>query len=229
MENEEKNRIFGLINSFKLHLAHFIERQIIFLSGERDSDIDVDKNEHWGIKYPLLFLGNIYHIFKNTEERIRVWFYNFFEELSQIRILYEILYYSRQLIIFTFILLLSSFAILFTNKEIIYIIDKRFILELLTAYVGGATAILGIIFALYSVGFQTTTERFSSKITQYLNQEKVGQFFFKLLVLSAVFSLFNLILQRGIELPIIPPFLISTFLITVSLLGILIFKDDYMT
>lgn len=226
---ENTNKTLGLIKSLKLKLAHLVERFINPSSQLGDGDIEVDRKEHWLIRVPSLILGNIYHFIKNEEERLRVWSYNFVDGISELRILYEVLYHSRHLITVLIFLISGSFSLFFIKGGIINIADKNLITDLLTAYVGGATAILGIIFALYSVGFQMTTERFSSRVTDYLNREKVGQFFFKLLILAAVFSLFNLLLQLGIAEPVIPPFIISTFLITTSLFGILIFKDDYIT
>lgn len=226
---EDANKTLDLIKLLKLKLAHLVERFINLSSQLGDGDIEVDKKEHWLISIPSQILGNIYHFIKNEEERLRVWFYNFADGISGLRILYEILYHSRHLIAVLVFLITGSFSFFFINGGVINLADKKLITDLLIAYVGGATAILGIIFALYSVGFQMTTERFSSGVTDYLNREKVGQFFFKLLVLAAVFSLFNLLLQLGTAEPVIPPFIISTFLITTSLFGILIFKDDYMT
>ena len=226
---KDKNQMLNLIKSLKLKVAQLIEQFINFSSHLRDDDIEVDKKEHRIVSVPLLILGNIYHFIKNAEERFRVWLYNLVDGISEFRILYEVFYHSRRLATVLLLLLTGSFFFFFTKGGIVNLVNKGLITDLLTAYVGGATAILGVIFALYSVGFQTTTERFSSKVTDYLNREKVGQFFFKLLTLAAIFSLFNLLLQLGITEPIIPPFIISTFLITASLFGILIFKDDYMT
>lgn len=194
-----------------------------------ESKLYIDYAPPFFIRIPALLFGKIYHRYKIREEKTRVWFFNFFDSVSSTRILYEIVHHSRGLIFTMALLALLCFAPYFLVFEASLTVNQNLITTLLIAYVGGGTAILGIIFALYAVGFQTTTERFSSNVTDYLNSERVGKFFFKLLTFSSVFSLINLIIQEGTTVSLVVPFAISTVLFVLSLIGIVIFKDDYMT
>lgn len=193
-----------------------------------ENDLRVDEDIPWYTYLPSVFFGKLYVFYKNREEKLRVETFNFFEKLSDSRIIHEILFHSRFffLILILFLLITVIPYASFINH---FSLASDSIKVLLGIYVAGATAILGIIFALYAVGFQTTTARFSSNVTDYLNSEKVGKFFFNLLTFSAIFSLFVLLLQHGTTQVLILPFIFSTFLFVTSLVGILIFKDDYIT
>ncbi len=92
---EDTNKTLDLIKLLKLKLAHLVERFINLSSQLGDDDIEVDKKGHWLINIPSLILGNIYHFIKNEEERLRVWFYNFADGISELRILYEVLYQAQ--------------------------------------------------------------------------------------------------------------------------------------
>lgn len=221
-------KVKQLLPKVRKVVAPYLDRLLREKYPSIDKDLDVDVNSPFFLRIPSLFFGRLYALYKKSEEWLRVWFFNFFDSLSDLRILYEILFHSKSLILLLVILFTASLTPYFLRLTS-FSIDQSVITTLLIAYVGGATAILGIIFALYSVGFQTTTERFSSNVTDFLNREKVGKFFFKLLALSAVFSLLNLLIQEGVTDPLVVPFVISTILFVLSLIGIVIFKDDYMT
>lgn len=224
-KNNERKKLF--LKKIKDKLSSFLRNIFNDKFPSIDRDIDVDKTT-LSIFYKISeILGKIYDLYKKFQDLTKIWFYKLFDSLTDLRIFYEVIFHSRGLI-FILILLLLSFIPHFLNLKT-FLFTKELINTLLITYSGGATAILGIIFALYSVGFQTTTARFSSNVTDYLNREKVGRFFFRLLTLSAVFSIINLIIQEGVTEPIFIPFIISTILFIVSLIGIVIFKDDYMT
>src|SRR3990172_9861364 len=158
-----------LIIKAKLLITNFLNHLLRDKYPSIDSKLDVNKPPHLLIKFPSLLFGHFYSRYKNREEKLRVWFFNFFDSVSNTRIVYEIVYHSRGLIFTLALLAAISFIPYFYFFNYPVLIDQNLINSLLIAYVGGTTAILGIIFALYSVGFQTTTERFSSNVTEYLN------------------------------------------------------------
>ena len=95
--------------------------------------------------------------------------------------------------------------------------------------VAAISVVLGLIFALYAVGFQLTTDKYSSEVSDYINNEKVGNFFFKLLIFTDLFLLYVLLEINIINIYPIFAFLISIALISLSLFGILTFKNSYLT
>ncbi|MBI2613315.1 MAG: hypothetical protein HYW62_00870 [Candidatus Levybacteria bacterium] len=197
---------------------------------EKDYVLIVERKMPWIVTKFLATTGRIYHIYKDREEKFRVTLYNFRDDFINIQILYEISMHSRKLlllVLLTFLIPSSTYFFFYTKMS--FILSQGSIESLLLAYFAGITALLGIIFAFYSVGFQIATSKFSSEVTDYINQEKVGKFFFRLLVIAGLFSLMTLIIQYGVSFPLMIPFVIATFLVTFSLLGILIFKDDYIT
>lgn len=202
-----------------------------YLSYKKSEDnfvgLQIDKEPVWYVGYLSKSVGGIYAFYRRKQEEIRLLSFNIADKLSDSRILCEVIFHSRGLLVVLIVLLLITLMPYFYVRD--FEISVELIKVLLGVYGAGATTILGIVFALYSVGFQTTTERFSSDVTDYLNREKVGQFFFKLLVFSSLFSIITLILQQGTGQPLILPFAISSFLFITSLVGILIFKDDYVT
>lgn len=197
---------------------------------EKDYIPIVERKKPWIVAKFLLITGLIYHFYKTTQERFRISLYKLRDDFTNLQILYEIGLHSRKLLLLialTFII--PSSVYLFTQQHLGFSLAPDSIKTLLLAYFAAVTALLGIIFAFYSVGFQISTSKFSSEVTDYLNQEKVGKFFFNLLVIAGVFSLVTLIVQYGVNFPLTIPFWIATFLVIFSLLGILIFKDDYIT
>lgn len=220
-----------------LYVKSAVEKIKKWVSGKIDNlaseDVYVPVSERkkpWILAKWLLFAGNIYHFYKTRQEHFNVFIYNFHSGFANVQIMYEIGKHSRKLlflILLTFALPSSIYFIL--QQQITFTLSSGAIKNLLLAYFAGTTTLLGIIFALYSVGFQIATSKFSSEVTDYINQEKVGKFFFSLLVIAGIFSLLTLIAQYGLGFALIIPFIIATFLVTFSLLGILIYKDDYIT
>lgn len=195
---------------------------------EKDSMINSPKNKNIVLRVFFLCLGVLYKLTYQITENLRIRFFNFLNGLKIIEIAFEFIKHSRKLILLLFISL-GLFIFIDVFSENFYPnISVELIKNLLTAYVGGITAILGIIFALYSIGFQITTAIYSSKVTEYVNQERVGRFFFQLLVFTGVSTLVLLIFQNTTDIPLIFSFWFATFLTVFSLLGILIYKDDYI-
>src|SRR5262249_9740705 len=71
--------------------------------------------------------------------------------------------------------------------------DRGFLEVVLGISIGAISALLGLLFALYGVGFQITTEKYSSRVADYVNQEGVGNFFFQLLVFTDLYAIIVLL------------------------------------
>lgn len=188
-----------------------------------------ERKEHVIVVKLLGLLGYTYYLFKNGQERFRIRLYKLRDDIESFRIVYEIGLHSRKLLFTSVLTLLASVFIYFFIYSFSFQLSVESVRNLLLAYFAGITALLGIIFAFYSVGFQIATSKFSSEVTDYINHEKVGNYFFKLLVFSGIFSLVVAVIQHGVTFPLIVPLIIATVLVIFSLLGILIFKDDYIT
>lgn len=211
---------------FKQIIARFVLKTVQPKRGIRE--LDIDKKRAFPIQMALDTGGYFYYQYVQIGEKLKTKLFNTHRKFENFQILFEILRHSSGLLIFLVVL-----CVLFVSSQLysinIFWLEKKDIVLILTVYAGGAIALLGIIFALYSVGFQTTTEKFSTKVTDYLNSEQVGRFFFKLLTFSALFSIVNLILQFASDDSLMHLFYLSTFLTASSLLSVLIFKDDYIT
>lgn len=187
----------------------------------------VERKKPWVVRKSLLVTGKIYHFYKTRQERLRVFVYRVRDDFANVQILFEIAKHTGKLLFLMIIAFAISTSIyFFIYEKISFSLSPDGIKNLLLGYFAGVTALLGIIFAFYSVGFQIATSKFSSEVTDYINQEKVGKFFFNLLVLTGVFSLITAVAQYGVTFPLTIPFFVTTFLVIFSLLGILIFKDD---
>lgn len=108
-------------------------------------------------------------------------------------------------------------------------LEVGFIQEFVTVSIGAISALIGLIFALYAVGFQLTTDKYSSEVSDYINNEKVGNFFFKLLIFTDVFLLYVLLEIKIFNIYPLWSFLLCLVLVSLSMFGILIFKDSYLT
>ncbi|NQS89776.1 hypothetical protein HQ584_08320 [Patescibacteria group bacterium] len=190
-------------------------------------DIDVDRKRFLLVQLYLDSIGFLYYQYKRVEEYTRVRAFNLTKKISQIRIIFEVLYHSRMLI-YLLVLIFGSVPLFVLNPSLFTQITVKDINQILTVYAGGLIALLGIIFALYSVGFQTTTEKFSTDVTDYLNSEEVSRFLFKLMAFSSLFSLANLVIQSFYSDPVYILLIPSTMLVMASLLAVLIFKDDFI-
>jgi len=225
MTKEEKSTT--LVARLKRWLANYIVQFIKYL--DKDGKVlEVDKEQPIWIRVYYKITGKIYYWTQQLREGFRVSSFKFVRKLSSLNIAKEIVWHTRDLIFLLVILIFSGLAFYFF-QQIEFYLPVSALENILIAYSSGLAALLGIIFALYSVGFQTTTEKFSSEVVDYLNSEQVGRFFFKLLTFSTLFSLSNLVLQYGADTPIYLLFIFSSALVAISVLGILIFKDDYVT
>lgn len=106
--------------------------------------------------------------------------------------------------------------------------EKEFLKLVLEISIGAISAILGLLFALYAVGLQLTTDKYSSVVSDYVNQETVGNFFFKLLVFTDVFAIAVLLRIQFLTLPSSVSFIAVVVLVVICLLGIIVFKNHYI-
>lgn len=188
---------------------------------------DPEKRRPRYLAWFLRVIGRFYRYGKVSGEHQRIWLFTLHEKVSSNwGISRELLRHSKTFIFFSLILIVIS---LLPGRGWEITITREVIKGATTAYAAAATALLGIVFALYAVGFQVTTAKFSSKVTDYLNRERVGQFFFGLLTLTVILSLITLLLQEGTEKRLLVPFAINSFFMFFSLAALLIFKDDYIT
>lgn len=200
-----------------------------FFKGKEDNIVSSPKEKNVIFRSLFLLLGTVYWIYCQGSERFRIIFFNFLNDLKATQIAIEFIKHSLKLILLVIITIFIAVIFSVLHANFAPTISDELIKNLLTAYITGMTALLGILFALYSVGFQITTARYSSKVTEYINQERVGRFFFQLLVFTTIAILFVLILQNTTDIPLVYGFLGTTFLTTFCLLGILTYKDDYIT
>lgn len=187
-----------------------------------------------------ILAGHIYYRYKRVQEFFRIWSYNRINEFKSILIDLDILKHSSRFLLYLFLVFLIGISALFLwkNNFDITLDNVRTYFDgqdfpntvklLLEIIIGATAAIMGLIFALYAVGFQLSTEKYSGDITNYINQEKVGNHYIKLLIATILFSLFTLIYDGAINgYPLF--FLIgSIFLFILSLSGVAIFKDHYV-
>lgn len=195
------------------------------------------------IKFPLVVLGYFLHLYNKLKEQLRVWWFNILQDISSLAIQREIVQHSSKLITYFLLLLVIFFFLDFfllntfnlNSGSRIVLSDlntedyKNFVKLILEVIIGAISAVLGLVFALYSVGFQTSTEKYSSDVTSYINEERVGNHFFGLLIFTDLFALFNLILLDITHEPPVLSLALTIILFVTSLLGIVIYKDHYIT
>ena len=120
------------------------------------------------------------------------------------------------------------FPVLITRLNFFTLPDREFLKLVLEICIGAISAVLGLTFALYAVGFQLTTEKYSSKVSDYVNQEAVGNFFFKLLVFTDLFAILVLLRVQVLKIDPSLSFVLVVVLVAVCLLGIIVFKNHYI-
>ncbi|MBU0478401.1 hypothetical protein KKC91_07530 [bacterium] len=179
---------------------------------------------------------------KMEEETWRVRTFQRQEELSNIHILQGIWKYSRSLVV----ILITLFITCLLLDKIIYLVfnidnriiqwflkyfslpDIRSIKTFLGVLAGGISAILGIIFALYSQGFRLSTDRYSETVTKFIEKEPVVELFFQLLIFTDLFIIATLLrIQFTNKIPYVTLAVIICLIFS-SLMGILIFKNHYL-
>lgn len=210
---------------------------------------EVDKKPNrivyaWGV-----FVGFFYSIFQKRRESLRIHYRNQERRKTEYTIPMQILRYSMSTVIFLIALLTlvvlgdwgieklmtalshvqASWFISFVSYFEFFILPERDFLELvLEISIGAISAILGLLFALYGVGFQIITEKYSSKVSDYVNQETVGNYFFKLLVFTDLFAIAVLLRVKILTIAPSLSFVVAMVLVAICLLGIIVFKNHYI-
>lgn len=185
--------------------------------------------------------GFFYYLFQRFKETVRIRWYGIDKKAQEYRIGWEIVKTSKGIIVgilisITLLTLLDYGVSLIPYNLLSFFhrflslqwADTNFIELILEISIGALSAILGVIFALYAVGFALTTEKYSSKVSDYVNKERVGNFFFKLLVFTDLFALFVLLRIKFVDLTPFISFPSVIILVSISILGILTYKNHYI-
>ena len=199
-------------------------------------------------RYFLKLFGFIYYQFQKRREGFRVSNFKLQSRVKEYKIASEIVKLSGEIISLLFIFTIGSFLIdliisktsawlagfnqlqgFLGNLSFIRIPGRDFIELFLEISIGAISAVLGLLFALYAVGFQLSTDKYSSEVSDYVNEETVGSFYFKLLVFTDLLAIAVLFRTEFFNYPEpIFSFLVACLMVIVSLLGIIIFKSHYM-
>lgn len=188
-----------------------------------------------------IFLGLLYSKYVGMRENDRLLTYRLEKEIEDHKIARDILRHSKQIIIY--LALVSSisflldwlFSFVFPHIQLSDWLFQTFALPsqnqievILEIFVGAISAVLGLIFAMYTVGVQLASDRYSEKVSGFIIQEPVTDYFFRFLIftdLYAIIVLLKLYLDEG--LPIVS-FIFASVLVALSIMGILVFKNHYI-
>lgn len=186
-------------------------------------------------------LGKIHRWGKNRLELRRIRRFEIQGEIKEHKILPEIFKYSKWILLY---LLFASLLAIVTDaifsqvigwlrgtswlSDILSVPSKGAIGDALTAYIAAVSALLGLIFALYAVGFQLTTDRYSEKVTSFISNERVSSYFFRFMVFTDLFAVIVYLKLVMFDTTPIFSFGLATLLVATSFLGIIIFKNHYI-
>jgi hypothetical protein len=187
------------------------------------------------------WLAKRYRRYANSKEKLRVWRYGLEKEKQEHQILKEVINYSKRVLGYLFVALALGWLM-----DVIYwwihpaLAHVRFIANNfstippdalqtgLTIYVGAISGLLGLIFALYAVGFQLSTERYSANVTGFMNEERVSSYFFSLLIFTDLFAVATFVRLHFTKPEPVASFLFATVLVSLCFLGVIIFKRHYI-
>lgn len=188
-----------------------------------------------------IFLGSIYSRYISLRENDRLWTYRIEKEVQDHTIARDILRYSKQII--AYLVLITTFSVLldwlfwfiFPHVQLSHWLIETFTLPSrnqievgLEIFVGAISAILGLIFAMYTVGVQLASDRYSEKVSSFIIQEPVTDYFFRFLIFTDLYSIVVLLrLHLVSSLPLVS-FLLASILVALSIMGILVFKSHYI-
>lgn len=210
---------------------------------------DVEKKPNrfayaWGV-----FAGFFYGLFQRRRESLRVFYRNQERRKTEYAIPLQIVRNSMGTIWVLFLVFAAAiladwgidrlatalshvqvgwFQVFTSHLDFFTLPDTGFLKLVLEISIGAISAILGLLFALYAVGLQLTTEKYSSAVSDYVNQETVGNYFFKLLVFTDVFAIAVLLRIQLLSLPPSASFIAVVVLVVICLLGIIVFKGHYI-
>ncbi len=210
---------------------------------------EVDKKPNKLVRILGIFAGSFYSVFQRRRETLRILYRNQEKRKTEYTIPIQIIKHSKGTILallltFGIVILgdwgvekiaftlshtqIAWFQSVITHLNFFILPDVGFLKLILEISIGAISALLGLLFALYGVGFQITTEKYSSKVSDYVNQETVGNFFFKLLVFTDLFAIAVLLrVQLFVLVPSVS-FIAAIALVAICLLGIIVFKNHYI-
>lgn len=210
---------------------------------------EVDKKPNKAAHALGVFFGFFYSHFQRRRESLRILYRNQERRKTEYTIPMQIVERSKGTVVVLFLAFVAvllgdwvveKLAVALSQVQIgwfqeigthlgFFVMPGRDFLKLvLEISIGAISAILGLIFALYGVGFQIITEKYSSKVSDYVNQETVGNFFFKLLVFTDLFAILVLLRVAFLALPPSVSFVAAIILVAICLLGIIVFKNHYI-
>lgn len=229
-------RIYRTIQYF----VYAIRNRSLQYAIRRTSPIDEDK-ERPRLAKVSNWLAKRYRQYANSKEKTRLWKYGLEKEKQEQRILLEILKYSKRVLGYLIVAVLLGWILdaLYwwvhpTLSHVNFIahnfstIPSTDIQVGLTIYVGAVSALLGLIFALYAVGFQLSTERYSADVTGFMNEERVSNYFFSLLIFTDLFAVTTFVRLHFAKPEPVASFLFATLLVAFCFLGVIIFKKHYI-
>lgn len=159
------------------------------------------------------------------------------EEYKNNKIISEIIKYSKRTLFYLFVAIVISTAVDLLGSYLLGALQGNQYLHIflspssnalttgLEIYIGAISAVLGLVFALYAVGFQLSTDKYSERVASFINQERVSSFFFRFLVFTDLFAIaVYLKLITFDHLPVFS-FYLATMFVGISLLGVIIFKN----
>jgi len=223
-----------------LYFINAIRNRSLQYAIKRVSPLD-EKKQHPKLEKISSWLARRYRWYANKKEKNRLLRYSLEKEKREHKILTEIFKYSKRVLWYlagTTLLgwlldtlywwahpSLSQVAFISNNFNTITIADLQ---TGLAIYVGAVSALLGLIFALYAVGFQLSTERYSANVTDFMNEERVSNYFFSLLIFTDLFAIVTLVRLHFISQEPVASFLFTTILVAFCFLGLIIFKKHYI-
>lgn len=230
----------NIIRAIKFLLRQFLRKRSNFAS-------PAFLEEPGRISYILgSMAGYLYASLQKARENMRIQRKRLKEKSSEYSIVFEIVKLSKELLFLLFLGLTLSIFLdwgffwiatqtrfsLFVGAVAGYNFftspDEDFVLQSLGVVIGAVSAILGLIFGLYAVGLQLTTEKYSSAVSDFINEETVSRFLFKFLVFTDLFAILLLLRTKVLNLPLSLSYIGVIALVFVSLLLIVVFKDDYI-
>ena len=163
-------------------------------------------------------------------------------EIEDHKIARDILHYSKRIIVYLILVIAVSFIfdwlfwMVYPSLRSIRFLSNSFSLLTrdsiqvgLEIFVGAISAVLGLIFALYNIGVQLASDRYSEKVSSFIIQEPVTDYFFTFLVFTDLYSLLILLKLHLVQgLPVVS-FILASVFVAISLMGILVFKSHYVS
>lgn len=232
-----------------LRVVQFFLRRILWKPKASSFSYEVDKKPNKFIFAWGTFTGFFYSIFQRRRESLRILYRNQERRKTEYTIPMQIIRNSMGTIVVLIIALIvvifadwgveslatslsniqtDWFQTFIAHFDFFALPDREFLKLVLEISIGAISAILGLLFALYAVGFQLTTDKYSSAVSDYVNQETVGNFFFKLLVFTDIFAIAVLLRIQLLTFPSSISFITVVILVAICLLGIIVFKNHYI-